>query len=147
GGNQYGLDFYTSFANRMSITNTGKVQVTPVAFVGSTFGDVSLKQTGTVGSNGGYMSEESGASSDRWQFGYGSSDDMDFYWNGALKGYLENVGGTWTNVSDGKLKTDVEPLIGMLGIVDQLDPVKYYFKDTKYVATRKSYGFIAQDVE
>ena len=39
GGNQFGLDFYTSFANRMSITNTGKVGI----------GTTSPQQTLSVG--------------------------------------------------------------------------------------------------
>jgi hypothetical protein len=59
GGNQYGLDFYTSFANRMSIANSGYVGIgrqTPVT--GSDF--FSVRSTTSPGNYGGMYLDTTG---------------------------------------------------------------------------------------
>lgn len=54
--------------------------------------------------------------------------------------------------SDRKLKKDISPINNALNIVNQIEPVKYYYNTEKYPGIgfdedRLSYGFIAQDLE
>lgn len=54
--------------------------------------------------------------------------------------------------SDRKLKKDILPINNALNIVNQIEPVKYYYDTEKYPGIgfdqdRLSYGFIAQDLE
>ncbi len=108
--------------------------------------DLHIEQSATVGTTGG-IRYGSSTTSDYWQTGYGTIDDWDLYYNGALTAYIQDGTGNLISVSDASLKTDVEPLGSMLGIVEQLNPVKYYFKSNKEKADYKSLGFIAQEVE
>jgi hypothetical protein len=56
--------------------------------------------------------------------------------------------GTWTTVSDGRLKTAVEPLTGLLDKALALRPVLYRFKSEGPDGSgSKHLGFIAQEVE
>ena len=60
-------------------------------------------------------------------------------------------GGTYFG-SDRKLKRDIEPIKSALGIVTQLAPVSYYYDTERYPEmgldeNRRTYGFIAQDIE
>lgn len=56
-----------------------------------------------------------------------------------------NSTGTWTVVSDGRLKCDIEPLQGMLDKAMALRPVNFHFKSDP--AGEKQMGFVAQEVE
>lgn len=56
-----------------------------------------------------------------------------------------NSTGTWTVVSDGRLKCDIEPLQGMLDKAMALRPVNFHFKSDP--AGEKQVGFVAQEVE
>ncbi len=52
-------------------------------------------------------------------------------------------------VSDARLKKDVQPITDGISIINQLNPVSYYWKDTTDHDTKsplEQYGFIAQDV-
>ena len=60
-------------------------------------------------------------------------------------------GGTYFG-SDRKLKRDIAPINSALGIINQLDPVSYYYDTETYPEMgldedRLTYGFIAQDLE
>jgi hypothetical protein len=140
------LYFGTSGSAKVRIETNGNVSFGPSGLPAVALSDLHIKQTATPATTGGIRYEEF-SGSDYWTVGYGTADDFDWYWNGVLKGYLENTAGTFTNASDRSLKSEIEPLQNMLQVVDQLQPVKYYFNDTRDLATRKAYGFIAQDVE
>jgi len=69
GGNQYGLDFYTSYNNRMSITNEGNVGI------GTTSPSQTLEVNGTTktndiqitdGANNGYVLQSDGNGNGSW---------------------------------------------------------------------------------
>ncbi len=60
-------------------------------------------------------------------------------------------GGTYFG-SDRRLKRDIKPINQALSLIDQIDPVSYYYDTQKYPGIgleedRMSYGFIAQDLE
>jgi len=129
---------------KLTVTNTGYTGFrtsTPAT-------DLHVKQSATVGSGTtGGLKFESSSSTNEWKIGYGSVNDFDMRYNDALNGYFADGSGAYTAVSDASLKTEVEPLSGMLLAVKQLQPVKYYFKQNRETADAKSYGFIAQEVE
>lgn len=62
---------------------------------------------------------------------------------------LGYTGGFW-NVSDERLKKDIEPLESATSIISQLNPVTYHYKSDEYnflsSSTHKEFGFIAQEV-
>jgi hypothetical protein len=61
------------------------------------------------------------------------------------------VGGTLYEVSDRRLKSDIEPMQGGLDVVMKMKPVSFSFNKQQYpemgLKTGLQYGFIAQDVE
>ena len=83
-----------------------------------------------------------------------SSDkpDKDLFFNfsgnpsNTVSGWLEPYGKGWKNSSDGRLKTDIEEIDGILDKVVELKPSFFRFKDVPE-KKQKQIGFIAQDVE
>lgn len=60
--------------------------------------------------------------------------------------YLANGGGSWTSWSDIRIKNTINPISGALNIINQLNPVTFYYKsDIKYEFLKS--GFIAQEVQ
>ena len=70
-------------------------------------------------------------------------------WAGFFNGDLGATGTFFP--SDKRLKKNVNPISGALGIIDKIDPVSYFYNTDLYpnagFDNRLSYGFIAQDVE
>ena len=85
-----------------------------------------------------------------WELGVHTDGDFIFgYQQGdgeGYKAYIQRSTGKWVEVSDSRLKKDVEGSEDVLSKVYQLNPVRYRFKEQEDNA-RKSYGFIAQDVQ
>ena len=54
------------------------------------------------------------------------------------------------NMSDARTKKDIRPLEGAIAIVDQLNPVRYFFDSDKYPSMglnrEEEFGFVAQEV-
>jgi len=73
-------------------------------------------------------------------FGYNQGD------NGTYKAYIARGTGGWNATSDLRLKKDIESSEDVLSKVYKLKPVRYRFKEQDNDA-KKSYGFIAQDVQ
>ncbi|MEO6720240.1 MAG: tail fiber domain-containing protein [Ferruginibacter sp.] len=70
--------------------------------------------------------------------------NLQLFFNGLLRGTFNETTGVYTSNSDERLKTNVRPMIAMLGKIDQLKPATYQFKNT---TDQQEYnGFIAQDV-
>jgi hypothetical protein len=72
--------------------------------------------------------------------------NMDLYADVVLKGSFDAVSGAYSNLSDRKFKTAIEPLANTLSKILLLEPSRYEFK-TDAANHRKYLGFIAQDVE
>lgn len=68
---------------------------------------------------------------------------LEFFLNGALKARI-NTSGTYSALSDERLKTAIEPLYPTLANVLMLSAKSYLFKDTP--DAMRSIGFIAQEV-
>lgn len=95
------------------------------------FGGLALLQTFTQNKWNIYVSQ--------------SSNDLRLFYNDAAMGAFSSINGNYTAVSDVRFKKNVEPLSGMLKIIDKLHPVSYQL--TSNTSQKISYGLIAQEVE
>jgi len=77
----------------------------------------------------------------------GTTDTLYILQGSANNGvYLANGGGSWTSWSDIRIKNTINPISGALNIINQLNPVTFYYKsDIKYEFLKS--GFIAQEVQ
>ena len=128
----------------MGITNvSGSGNLTPGVM------GLSMNVT-TTGSSG--IGVQGSANNESGMAVYGSLFHVGSY-NG-WAGYFDSdvyTAGTYFG-SDRKLKRDIAPINSALGIINQLDPVSYYYDTETYPEMgldedRLTYGFIAQDLE
>lgn len=85
---------------------------------------------------------------DYWSMGIGTFTlNCRFEYNGLGMAQISSADGTYSTISDKRLKQDIEPLPAMMDKIMQLKATSYYYKDSKQQATHKSIGFIAQEVE
>jgi len=96
--------------------------------------------------NGGGIRLERQTNTNHWEIGTDNGDDFDFVFNGVSKGYISNVTGAFTVVSDQRMKKDIQTIGTVLPELMQLQPKTYHYIDNKTDAPL-SYGFIAQEVE
>jgi len=64
--------------------------------------------------------------------------------HGTVNGLFSAIDGSYSTVSDKRLKTNIQPMPPMLGKISQLKPSLYQFKNS--ASKENNYGFIAQDV-
>ncbi|HMJ45938.1 MAG TPA: tail fiber domain-containing protein [Ferruginibacter sp.] len=78
-----------------------------------------------------------------WELSLGVSS-LFLYFNGHYRGSFNSFDGSYSSLSDERLKTNIKPMSSMLEKINQLKPFSYQFK---YPTNNKEYnGFIAQDV-
>lgn len=82
----------------------------------------------------------------KWTTAYGTGDDYDFYFNSALRAYISDVTGSYTQSSDRRLKKNIQAIGDVLDKVLQLKPSKYQYIDNGD-NSKSSVGFVAQDVQ
>lgn len=76
---------------------------------------------------------------------YSTADNQYLVYNGAVKALFEGYSGALYNFSDSRLKENIRPVNSVMKKYMQLVPVKYNMK--AFPGTKKTAGFIAQDVE
>jgi Chaperone of endosialidase len=86
------------------------------------------------------------ATTDYWNVAVDAGNDYNFYFNGTAKAFINDVNGSYTQVSDARLKKEISPITNILPSVLQLQPKTYFYKDNAADAPL-SFGFIAQEVE
>ncbi len=89
---------------------------------------------------------ENHASGNYWNLYVDGVDDFNFGYNDVLRAYIEDGAGSFVITSDGRLKNSIESIPTVLDKIMQLQP-KQYFYNVDETADRKSWGFIAQEVE
>jgi Chaperone of endosialidase/Head domain of trimeric autotransporter adhesin len=162
-GNQYGLDFYTGSANRMSITNVGNVGIgtnnpdAPLT-LGNAFGKRINVFTGSSGNVGmsvqpGYFQIYGDYPGVTVGLGYqqnslisggnptGFQYNLEIYGNGNA-----TLRGTLTQLSDIRLKKDITPLQNSLQKITQLNGYNYYWKNENSDSSKQT-GVLAQEVQ
>ncbi len=77
------------------------------------------------------------------------SNDLNFAFGSGLlniqRAYIRETDGDYFNVSDQKLKTEVQPLDRVLQKLNQLKPVSFHMKNA--ADSKRTVGFIAQEVQ
>ena len=99
--------------------------------------------------NGTFMNglqlENTAANGNNWQiYVNNSTGALVLYENENLRGTFNEVDGTYSSVSDKRLKKNINTLDNQLELIMKLRPTSYQFKTHDNIT---SYGFIAQEVE
>ena len=81
-----------------------------------------------------------------WSFYVSSSDELWLVFGGGEKGEFNPASGSYTAVSDKRLKKDIKPLRNVLPDVLDMTALSYLFNPQPDTAQR-SVGFLAQDVK
>jgi len=81
-----------------------------------------------------------------WRVFLDPSNNYIFQYNNNLFSYIEPVSASYVSSSDEHLKTDINPLPGILDKLMLLQPKTYHYT-ASLDGNRLSYGFLAQDVE
>jgi hypothetical protein len=151
GGNQFGLDLLTAGDSRLNIENNGRVTVAGKDFwdLTSTEGDFRIGTNNYrikmgVSLNGG------GAGAGRIRavggintlyLGAGNTDVLTLLSNGNA-----TLAGTLTQLSDARLKTNIQPLQNSLQRIQKLNGYTYNWID-KTKDQNKQIGFLAQEIQ
>lgn len=73
-----------------------------------------------------------------------NNESLSLYSNNNFMGAFSAADGSYSSISDERLKTNIQPMGSMLGKIKQLKPSTYQFKN---ITDKQEYnGFIAQDV-
>jgi hypothetical protein len=85
---------------------------------------------------------------DLWNMGIGTNTlFFRFEYNYNFRANISNVDGSYIMLSDRKVKEDIQPMEKTLERLNKLQASTYYYKNSRSYATKKSIGFIAQEVE
>ncbi|MES2773238.1 MAG: tail fiber domain-containing protein [Bacteroidota bacterium] len=104
------------------------------------------QRTETYPVNGGGLRLERATNANHWEIGTDFGNDLDLAFNGVIKGYFRETDGVYVDVSDIRMKKDIENIEQVLPVLMLLQAKTYRYKDN-VAGARLSYGFIAQDVE
>ena len=104
-----------------------------VAIGGSFYGNVMLTVTNTVATNFGIYVNSPASSGNYWALG--------------VIGQCINSSGSWSQISDLALKSDVEPYKDSLAQVLQINPIRYRFKEESGLGAGQYVGVAAQDLQ
>jgi hypothetical protein len=87
----------------------------------------------------------------RWRIGHGSAQLNLYQNNGSgtynYRGAFANNTGTYSSVSDKRLKKNIEPIQYGLKDVLKFKPVSYFMENQNEDIDKKNLGFLAQDLE
>jgi len=80
-----------------------------------------------------------------WTTGTDASQDYNFFYNGTLRSYIQDLDGSFNISSDRRLKNNIQNMEdSVIEKVMRLNPVTYSYKSDS--TSRKQNGFIAQEV-
>lgn len=86
------------------------------------------------------------SSSRQWNIATRDNNNLEFFYNGTLRGTFSATNGVYTSSSDRSLKTDIEPMPSVLSKVKSLEAYSYRFMWQTEEEQERSIGFMAQDV-
>jgi hypothetical protein len=86
------------------------------------------------------------ASSRQWNIATRDDNNLEFFYNGTLRGTFSATNGVYTSSSDRNLKTEIEPILSVLSKVKSLEAYSYRFMWQTEEEQERSIGFMAQDV-
>ena len=136
--------FYTGSTGSMIIATSGNVGIatTSPAYT------LSVGTTGYGIGSGVYIGDT--VVSARWLIQHGNSNLNLLQNNGSgtylQRGSFANSTGTYSAVSDMRIKKDIQPISSGLNEIANLNPVSYLMED-QTGDSKRNFGFIAQDIE
>ena len=86
------------------------------------------------------------SSTRQWNIATRDNNNLEFFYNGTLRGTFSSTNGVYTSSSDRKLKKDIVSMPSILSKVNSLDVYSYRFKWQTEEEKQRSIGFMAQDV-
>ncbi|MFK7935622.1 MAG: tail fiber domain-containing protein, partial [Saprospiraceae bacterium] len=108
--------------------------------------DLHIKQASDEPTTGGIRLQANILDAIYWNTFVDASQDYSFAYQGNLRAFIEDGSGSFSITSDKRFKKEITSLGTVLDKVQQLKPAQYYYKNADK-PTRKSWGFIAQEVE
>lgn len=117
--------------------------------------ELHVMHTNFGGSNDGVRIQNEGPNTHFWNlYTSNSTGAFEFFKNGIKRATIDPISGAYTNVSDERLKKNIQKMPnGLLSKIMQLQPSTYQFKEMQtdeggvISSNRYYYGFIAQEVE
>jgi len=133
------LQLWTNYTERMRIDSLGNVGIGTASPVSG----FHIKQK--IANEAIRFEHES--NSNFWNIGIGTSTlNCRFEYNGTGKGQISSVDGTYSTLSDKRLKKDITKANDLLDKVNKLNVYEFYYMDQEAQGL-KTRGFIAQEVE
>lgn len=131
-------------SSNMYLSNAGRLGIK--LGNGSAGSDIHLKQASgnTYSTNG--LRLEYGDNANFWNTLIDVGNDYLLAYNGSWRVWFSETDGSYNQSSDRKVKQDIKKVPDLLDRVMQLRPVSYKYRDYPDAA-RRSWGFVAQDVE
>jgi hypothetical protein len=145
---------YQALLNSNGTGNTNNIAIGVQAGVNITTGTNNLtigtSNAGTLSTGSGNIGiggfNSSGSSAPVYAFAGGDNNRVQIGSTAVTNAYIQVA---WTVVSDARDKTDFQPIPHGLSFVQQLNPVSFYFKESRDSDVKtgiKRYGFKAQEI-
>lgn len=106
--------------------------------------DLEIRQNSSTTSSGIKLTNAAGTYN--YRLAVDASADFNFYRNGTLRAYIEDLTGNYVVGSDKRLKKQISAMGEMLPAIMKLKPKTYQYKENDDNSLRV-YGFLAQEVE
>ncbi len=81
-----------------------------------------------------------------WELYVNNPGNLTLYADNSFRGSFDGVSGVYTSASDRRLKQNIRPLETTLGLILQLEPKRYEYRDNN-PKNETTIGFVAQDVQ
>ena len=109
--------------------------------------DLHMKHGLGNGATNGFRIENQGAAHNHWtMYVQNSNGNMEWYKNGSIRGVFDQASGTYSSISDMRLKKNIEAAGTLMPKIMQLK-VKYYHFHNNADTDKKSYGMLAQELD
>ncbi|MBE0664125.1 MAG: tail fiber domain-containing protein [Bacteroidales bacterium] len=107
--------------------------------------EITVAHSNGSGLSNGFAIQHPGGNNVYWTL-YSTNFDgnLEFYHKGTLKAEIASSNGAYIQISDRRLKHEIQPLESVLKRVESLNPSSYLFRDQ--ISDRSNLGFIAQEV-
>jgi hypothetical protein len=94
----------------------------------------------------GFGIQNKTASATRWNFYANSSNNLEIYRNGTLRGTFSGSNGVYTSSSDNRLKKNIQPAQSALEAIKQIPVYTYQYIFDEEFEQHRSIGIMAQDI-
>lgn len=137
------LNFYNNLTgDLMSIAGDGRVGIGRDPLTAATSSRLQLKPSGSQYA----LALESAVNTNKWEWVVNGSNDLQAWYNGALRGTFNSATGAYVAASDRQLKKNIAALPKALNRIMKLKAYQYHYLDNAADAPL-SYGFMAREIQ